>query len=261
MARKAATKKDVKKMAKRGPRKADARLTTAVDVEVGNVKGLDKFRGQMDAIEKAASDAVVRGVESGVNEVMRRFAGGLVPANEAPPSGRRSKKASASVAGESSPVSAEAQQPAKQRRKASPRQRGSLEVDAKKVFGWLSEHPNSRNEDIVKGTGLDAKTVGAAVRFLRGYNVRKEVVRDPIIELPNGDQRRYTIYRVIEGATFPSSKATTNEVELPGDLLPEQEESAPASTPEPQPEDADEAPPNSEEGGADRVVEREEEEE
>lgn len=197
-------------------------LSASVKVEMA---GMDTVRSNLHVIEDMVKNAVIRGVQQGLNESVARFGTHVaVPVVSIPivSTGKGSRKRAPNGAA-AAPMAPDTQTPTKEvkrRHKASPRQRGSLERDARQVFDWIQAHPGCRSEDIAAGTKMDREGVSSAIKFLRGYNVRGDVVREPVICLPDGDKRRYTTYQVIAGSTFPVQSARVDH-ELPTDLMPD----------------------------------------
>ena len=200
------------------------RMTASVEV---STSGMDVVRTQLEQVEDMAANAVLRGVQRGLTEAAKMF--GVQPvamaapeAPKAPKATRRQKATSepsstGAIPGTATPSKREPK--TKARRKASPRQRGSLDREAKQVFDYLAQHPDSRSEEI--SAALPEVNVAAGIKFLRGFNVRGDVVRDPVVSLPLGDKRRYTTYRLIPDAVCPTSngKPAHVEHELPADLV------------------------------------------
>jgi hypothetical protein len=195
-----------------------------VPVKVG--ANVELVKGQIEehvaVVEQMFADAVVRGVATGVAKELNGFAipvsasvpaatrASNKPAKQAKPAKlpKRSKAApqGGSATAEAQPLGTST----KALHRASPRQRGSLERDARTVFDFIKKNPGAMNQDIASATGFDPKLVSESLKYLRGYNVRGEPVRNPVIELPEGDRRRYTKYAVIKGASFPEVSTTAS---------------------------------------------------
>ena len=192
-----------------------AQLTATVNVVTAEIDQalLDKATNK---IQKAVEDAVEAGGREGVKKVLAKLGmtelviGNLDATTTPARRGAKKRNVSGYMSDklEEHELQLTSSGSSKTLHKASPRQRGTLESDLRKVFDDLRSNPKSRNEDIVQRTRLDARTVSQAVRYLRGYNLRGELVREPVIFLPEGDRKRYTTYSVNEGAEFPAPSAT-----------------------------------------------------
>lgn len=193
---------------------ASAQLTASVKVMTAEVDQ-DLLNKCTDKIQRAVENAIEAGVREGVGKVLAKLGittelvGKLSSTRQtaarAARGGAKKQNASqyASDKLEENGLTPTTSGSSKTLHKASPRQRGTLEADARKVFDDLKANPMSQNENIVARTRLDARTVGQALRYLRGFNVRGEKVREPVLFLPDGDRKRYTTYSVVAGATFP----------------------------------------------------------
>ncbi len=189
-----------------------AQLTATVKVVTAEIDQ-DTLNKCTDKIQRSVEEAIEAGVREGVKKVLAKLGiTELVSKLDAttPPRVRRASTKKQNFGEymsdklEEHGLQLTSSGSSKTLHKASPRQRGTLEPDARAVYEDLKANPISRNEDIVKRTGLDSRTVAQGIRYLRGYNARGEKVGDSVLCLPDGDRKRYTTYSVVHGSTFPA---------------------------------------------------------